>query len=102
MKKLLVLCFCALMALSSCDVQTTVNNEGIPSDFLWIEFWNGGGCIGRYTNVHMDIKIVSTSKVFGESVYFYKYIVTNQELGLRETIIDSEALALKYKEVQKY
>lgn len=95
MKKILfVVMIVALFA--SCNFQTKVANKGIPTEFQKLEFWNGGGLIGSYQNVTMKIEIISSSKLVGENIYFYKYHVISKQQGIDEYIIDSEALALKF------
>lgn len=95
MKKILfIVMIVALFA--SCNFQTKVANSGIPTEFQKLEFWNGGGLIGSYENVTMKMEIVTSTKLVGQDIYFYKYHVINKKQGIDEYIIDSEALALKY------
>jgi hypothetical protein len=84
--------------VASCNVTTKVSNSGIPTEYTRLEFWNGGGKIREYEDVTMKIEIVSTTKVVGANVYFYKYHVYDKNQGIDEYIIDSEALALVYEE----
>lgn len=95
MKKIVIAVLVTLI-LVSCNVTTKVSNNGIPDFYTTLEFWNGGGNMASYTNVSMQIEIVTTEKVIGQSVYFYKYHVFNTEGTVDDWIIDSEALALKY------
>lgn len=82
---------------------TEVEESAIPEHVSHIEFWNGGACIGDYDNctVHLIIennvhRTMSLTKD-DTKVVFYKYEI--KVLGKDpEFIIDSEALAIKFRE----
>lgn len=97
MKKI-VFVLVVIVGLTSCNYRTNVSNKGIPTEFSKLEFYNGGGCIGSYENVSMNIEIVTSKKLVGADIYFYKYHVTSKSQNIDEVIVDSESLALKYKE----
>lgn len=106
MKKLFAV-LAALMAFTfvSCGTYTdsaTVNDVHIPAHVSHIEFWNGGTCIGKYDNAKVEFVIKNsvhrTMSLTKENtrVVFYRYDITVD--GRTESIIDSEALAIKYTE----
>lgn len=97
MKKFLFV-LAVIVGLTSCNFKTNVRNSAIPTEFSKLEFWNGGGCIGSYENVSMNIEIVTTTKLVGKNISFYKYHITSKSQNIDEVIIDSEALSLKYIE----
>ena len=84
-----------IIIVSGCNVQASGNNNAIPTRFRTLEFWNGGSCIAYYENVSMTIEIATTFKVWGKDVYYYLYHIQKPD-GSIETIMDSEALALKW------
>ena len=97
MKKAIVflaLVFCVLLA--SCNTSSKVNNDAFPTEYKTLEFWNGGGCIAKYTDVSMEV-IMMQSSTLTNAISFYKYHVFDKKQGIDEFIIDSEALALKYE-----
>jgi hypothetical protein len=82
--------------LTGCAFKTSVpRGIGIPSHVSHIEFWNGGTCIGAYDNATVATKIDTAEKLFGNSISFYRYEVT--VAGTTDVIVDSEALAIKYR-----
>jgi hypothetical protein len=86
-----------LMLLNGCNFKTSVSGSiGIPSHVSHIEFWNGGTCIGEYDNATVATKIDTAKKIVGVDISFYRYEVTVN--GETEVIVDSEALAIKYRE----
>lgn len=97
MKKI-VFVLVVIIGLTSCNIKTNVENPAIPNEFSKLEFWNGGGCIGSYENVSMNIEIVTTTKLVGKNISFYKYHIISKSQNIDEVIIDSESLALKYEE----
>ena len=80
----------------------TLKDVGIPYKVSYIEFWNGGAKIAEYDNATVEI-IIQTNESYlsftkdGNKVQFYIYKITDK-WGNVEKIIDSEALAIKYKE----
>jgi hypothetical protein len=97
-KAFLVLLFmAAITVFTGCNFKTTVSGDiGIPSHVGYIEFWNGGACIGMYENATVATKIDTAEQIVGKSISFYRYEVTVE--GKTDIIIDSEALAIKYRE----
>ena len=80
----------------------TLRDVGIPYKVSHIEFWNGGAKIAEYDNVYVEIIVQSNESYFtftsdGNKVQFYIYKITDK-WGNVEKIIDSEALAIKFKE----
>lgn len=79
-----------------------INGEHIPNHVAHIEFWNGGTCIGNYDNASVKLVVANTvhrqANIAKEDtkVTFYKYVIKCN--GVEEVIIDSEALAIKYRE----
>jgi hypothetical protein len=96
MTALFVLAVASATALAGCAYKTTTpSGIGIPSHVSHIEFWNGGTCIGTYDNADVVIKIDTAEKLVGESISFYRYEITVD--GMTDVIVDSEALAIKYR-----
>jgi hypothetical protein len=86
-----------LLAFASCTVKSTVPaGIGIPQHVSHVEFWNGGGKIASYDNATVITRIDTSEKVLGAGVYFYRYEVTVK--GETDVIVDSEALAILYRE----
>jgi hypothetical protein len=93
---LLVLATALSVFFSGCAFKTRVpGGIGVPSRVSHIEFWNGGACIGAYDDAAVVIKIDTAEKLFGRDISFYRYEVTAG--GVTDVIIDSEALAIKYR-----
>lgn len=97
MKKILF-ALVVIIGFTSCNFKTNVRNGAIPTEFSKLEFWNGGSCIGSYNDVTMKIEIVTSTKLVGEDISFYKYHITSKSQNIDEVIVDSESLALKYEE----
>jgi hypothetical protein len=98
MKKvfLIILIVALIMILNGCNFKTNVSGDiGIPSYVSHIEFWNGGTCIGEYDNATVATKIDTATKIIGANINFYRYEVTVN--GETEVIVDSDALAIKYR-----
>lgn len=80
----------------------TLRDVGIPYRVSHIEFWNGGAKMAEYDDATVEI-IVQTSESYfsftkdGNKIQFYIYKITDK-WGNVEKIIDSEALAIKFKE----
>jgi len=85
---------CVLFA--SCNTSSKVRNDAFPTEYETLEFWNGGGCIGKYTDVSMDVTMMQSSS-FTNAISFYKYHVFDKKQGIDEYIIDSEALSIKFE-----
>jgi hypothetical protein len=93
---LLVLIMMLGVLLAGCNFKTRVDGDiGIPTHVSHIEFWNGGTCIGRYDHATVATKIDTATKIVGANISFYRYEVTAN--GETDVIVDSEALAIKYR-----
>ena len=79
----------------------TLKDVGIPYHVSYIEFWNGGTLIASYKNATVEIIVQSDKTLLSwtdndNQIQFYIYKITCN--GVVEKIIDSEALAIKYRE----
>lgn len=105
MKKIilsLVLLFSLTVGAFAYTEGKTLKDVGIPYHVSHIEFWNGGSKIAEYDNATVEIIIQTNESYFsitkdGNKVQFYIYKITDK-YGNVEKIIDSEALAIKFKE----
>lgn len=105
MKKIilsLVLLFSLTVGAFAYTEGKTLRDVGIPYHVSHIEFWNGGSKIAEYDNAIVEIIIQTNESYFsltkdGNKVQFYIYKITDK-YGNVEKIIDSEALAIKFKE----
>ena len=105
MKKIilsLVLLFSLTVGAFAYTEGKTLKDVGIPYHVSHIEFWNGGSKIAEYDNATVEIIVETNESYFsftkdGNKVQFYIYKVTDK-YGNVEKIIDSEALAIKYRE----
>ncbi len=80
----------------------TIRDVGIPYKVSHIEFWNGSGKMAEYDDVNVEIIVQTNESYFsftkdGNKVQFYIYKITDK-YGNVEKIIDSEALAIKFRE----
>jgi hypothetical protein len=89
----MALVFCVLLA--SCNTSSKVRNDAFPTEYEALEFWNGGGCIGKYADVSMEVTMMKSLSLTN-TISFYKYHVYDKKQGIDEYIIDSEALSLKF------
>lgn len=105
MKKIilsLVLLFSLTVGAFAYTEGKTLKDVGIPYHVSHIEFWNGGSKMAEYDNATVEIIIQTNESYFsltkdGNKVQFYIYKITDK-WGNVEKIIDSEALAIKFKE----
>jgi hypothetical protein len=95
---LVIVAIATSTVLSGCAFETTVDESiGIPRRVSEIQFWNGGGLIFEASGgVGVLTKIDTNEKILGKSISFYRYEVTVN--GQKTIIVDSEALAIVYKE----
>lgn len=96
--------FFALVVLTftGCSYTSTTNSTGtgIPDHVSYIEFYNGGLCIGSYNDANVEIiiqtrnKFIKVSEGDGKTTFItYKITVAGQ---VPTYIIDSESLCIKY------
>lgn len=105
MKKIilsLVLLFSLTVGAFAYTEGKTLKDVGIPYRVSHIEFWNGGSKIAEYDNATVEIIVQTNESYFsftkdGNNIQFYIYKITDK-WGDVEKIIDSEALAIKFKE----
>ena len=105
MKKIilsLVLLFSLTVGAFAYTEGKTLRDVGIPYSVSHIEFWNGGSKMAEYDNATVEIIIQTNESYFsftkdGNNIQFYIYKITDK-WGKVEKIIDSEALAIKFKE----
>ena len=105
MKKILlslVLLFSLTVGAFAYTEGKILKDVGIPYHVSHIEFWNGGSKMAEYDNATVEIIIQTNESYFsltkdGNKVQFYIYKITDK-YGNVEKIIDSEALAIKFKE----
>lgn len=105
MKKIilsLVLLFSLTVRAFAYTEGKTLKDVGIPYHVPHIEFWNGGAKMAEYDDVTVEIIIQTNESYFsftkdGNKVQFYIYKITDK-YGNVEKIIDSETLAIKFKE----
>lgn len=105
MKKIilsLVLLFSLTVGAFAYTEGKTLKDVGVPYRVSHIEFWNGGSKMAEYDNATVEIIIQTNESYFsltkdGNNVQFYIYKITDK-YGNVEKIIDSEALAIKFKE----
>jgi hypothetical protein len=103
-KRISVILMAVLISLifTGCDFRTDVTNPGLPQNNLKaLTFYNGGRVIGKWENAFLSYEIVTSSKILGAGVHFYKYHVRGT--GLNGTppdlwIADSEALMFTWIE----
>jgi hypothetical protein len=95
MRKAIIIVLIAF-TLVGCQYRTSGNNPAIPTRFKTLEFWNGGACIASYENVEMAIEIATTERVTGNIRYHLYHVL--EANGKVTTIMDSEALAIKWTE----
>ena len=98
MKKsiLFVIMITLSIILTSCNTASTMKNKALPGRFISIEFYNGGGCIGSYKNVSLNVLSTNSTSLTNE-ISFYLYHIYDEKQEISEYIIDSEALSIKYK-----
>ena len=105
MKKIilsLVLLFSLTVGAFAYTEGKTLRDVGIPYKVSHIEFWNGGSKIAEYDDATVEIIVQTNESYFsftkdGNNIQFYIYKITDK-WGKVEKIIDSEALAIKFKE----
>ena len=105
MKKIilsLVLLFSLTVGAFAYTEGKTLKDVGIPYRVSHIEFWNGGSKIAEYDDATVEIIVQTNESYFsftkdGNNIQFYIYKITDK-WGKVEKIIDSEALAIKFKE----
>ena len=105
MKKIilsLVLLFSLTVGAFAYTEGKTLKDVGIPYHVSHIEFWNGGSKIAEYDDATVEIIVQTNESYFsftkdGNNIQFYIYKITDK-WGKVEKIIDSEALAIKYRE----
>ena len=83
-----------VLFLNSCSRQAVDSNETIPSQVSNIEFWNGGTCIRKYSNV--SIRVIHLSQILRTDIDYILYEIQT-ERGL-EKIVDSESLTIVFSE----
>lgn len=97
MKKIIFLALIAIL-FASCNVTNQMSSGDTPFTTVptHIEFWNGGTCIGSYDNATIRVASVYNTRMLGADItwYYYEVYVNGEAV---DTIIDSEALAIKYK-----
>lgn len=95
-KLLLILGF--IFTITSCNVTNKMRDGDTPFSTVptHIEFWNGGTCIGSYDNATVRVSSVHNSRLLGAPITWYYYEIYADGFCV-DTIIDSEALAIKYK-----
>jgi hypothetical protein len=90
------------LLLAGCNFKTNVRNSGLPQNNIkTLAFYNGGLLIGQWENASLAYEIVTSKKIFGADIYFYKYHVRG--IGINDTpndlwIADSEALMFTWTE----
>lgn len=99
MKKIFLISFLLIsISLTSCNITNKMGNGDIPlpANPTHIEFYNGGTCIGSYDNAIVKVASVRNTRLIGADItwYYYEIYVNSQ---IVDTIVDSEALAIKYK-----
>lgn len=105
MKKIilsLVLLFSITVGAFAYTEGKTLRDVGIPYCVSHIEFWNGGAKMAEYDDVTVEIVVLTSESFFsftkgGNKIHFYIYKITDK-WGTVEKIIDSETLAIKFKE----
>ena len=102
MKKFLMIIL-LITTLTACNNSYVVKNDatgtGIPKYVSHIEFWNGGTKIGEYDNAYINILLETRNKFVGLDKDDAKTTFITYEIkydGIKEYIIDSEALAIKF------
>lgn len=105
MKKIilsLVLLFSITVGAFAYTEGKTLRDVGIPYHVSHIEFWNGGAKMAEYDDATVEIVVQTSESYFsftkdGNKIQFYIYKITDK-CGNVEKIIDSETLAIKFKE----
>ena len=105
MKKIilfLVLLFSLTVGAFAYTEGKTLKDVGIPYHVSHIEFWNGGAKMAEYNDATVEIVVQTSESYFsftkdGNKIQFYIYKITDK-YGNVDKIIDSEALAIKYRE----
>lgn len=87
-----------VVGLASCNVTNKMgdNNTPFPTRPTTIEFWSGGAKIAEYENACVHVLSVLNSRLVGASITWYYYEIEVDGV-IVDTIIDSEALTIKYK-----
>lgn len=99
---ILMACCLAFTACGNFSDVSEVSGKHIPEYVEHIEFWNGGTMICSYDNVSVEFIISNTvhnpASVVKEStrVTFYRYVI-KKDRHVLDNIIDSEALAIRFK-----
>lgn len=104
MKKLFFVGVVLLSILfTACNITNKMGSGDTPFSTTptHIEFYNGGAKIAEYDNAVVRVSSVYNSRFVGADITWYYYeIVVNGVVV--ETIIDSEALAIKYTGRRSY
>lgn len=107
MKKIilsLVLLFSLTVGAFAYTEGKVIRDVGIPYNVSHIEFWNGGAKMAEYDDVNVEIVVKTNESYFsltkeGNKIQFYIYKITDKKSGkVLDMIIDSEALAIKFRE----
>ena len=105
MKKsiIFVLLILASIFMASCNFTNNLGSEGntpFSAKPTHIEFYNGGLKIAEYDNAIVNVSSVFNSRLVGDNVtWIYYEVYVNGEVV--DTIIDSEALCIKYSGERK-
>lgn len=105
MKKsiIFVLLILATIFMASCNFTNNFGSEGNTPFSVkptHVEFYNGGLKIAEYDNAIVNVSSVLNLRLAGNSVtWIYYEVYVNGEVV--DTIIDSEALCIKYSGEQK-
>ena len=83
-----------VFALTSCNKKAIDSSKTLPPKVSTIEFWNGGTCIRKYSNV--KIQAVHTRQILKTDIEYLVYEIQTEN-GV-EKIIDSESLAIVFSE----
>ena len=85
---------CVVLSLVGCNKKAIDSSETLPPKVSNIEFWNGGTCIRKYSNV--VIRAVYTRQILKTDIEYLVYEIQTEK-GV-EKIIDSESLAIVFSE----
>ncbi len=99
MKKLFLILLVSMVCFTGCMNVTKETKNGttpFPTFPTHIEFWNGGACIAEYDDAVVIVKTAYNTFWVGEPITWYIYEV-HQGGAVVDTIIDSEALAIKFR-----
>lgn len=100
MSKLFIVSFLVMIitGFAGCNVTNEMSDGNTPFSTrpTTIEFWNGGTKIAEYENACVNVASVCNDRLIGASITWYYYEIEVDGV-IVDTIIDSEALAIKYK-----